>query len=227
VDEQNNIYLTETYTYETRTKIATCTAIEAGFRIALLDNIFHPQGGGQPRDRGWVDGVPATPLSDPDSPWIQLDLLCESDAGRSEFSVGQEVTASIDAEQRRLFAALHTAGHLVDALVAQLGVRHVASNHFPGQARVEYELDGKAIDKEHLAGSLQEGIDKAVAQGHPVTSGEQDGRRVITLEGLSTEFCAGTHVTDLSRLADVAIRSVKVKSGRLKVGYEAVHASLA
>ncbi|MBO0653982.1 alanyl-tRNA synthetase [Streptomyces triculaminicus] len=222
---QNNVYLTQTYTYEARTTILSSTSSAAGIRLALVDNIFHPQGGGQPSDRGWVDGIPASPVREPGSERVCLDLAPESGDDRSAFSEGQAVTAAIDAEQRRLFAALHTAGHLVDALIDPFGVRHVGSNHFPGQARVEYELDGAEVDKERMADSLREGVAKAMSQALPVISGEREGRRTITIEGFATEFCAGTHVTDLSCLADVAIRSIKVKSGRLKVGYEAHHAA--
>lgn len=227
VDTQNNVYLTQTYTYEAKTRILSCAASAAGIRLALVDNIFHPQGGGQPSDRGRVDDIPASPVRDPESGWVYVDLALESGNEQLEFSEGQVVTAAIDAEQRRLHAALHSAGHLVDALIRPFGVRHVASNHFPGQARVEYELEGAEVAKEQLAESVQEGVAKAIAQGLPISSGECDGRRTITIEGLATEFCCGTHVTDLSCLTDVSIRSVKIKSSRLKVGYEAAHVTVA
>ncbi|GHG50803.1 alanyl-tRNA synthetase [Streptomyces griseocarneus] len=226
VGTQNSVYLTQTYTYEAKTTILSRASSAAGLRIALVDNIFHPQGGGQPSDRGWVDGIPASPVRDPDSGWVHLDLVPGSEEDLPRFSEGDVVTAAIDAEQRRLFAALHTAGHLVDALIRPFGVRHVGSNHFPGQARVEYELDGAEVDKEQMADSLREGVIKAIGQGLPISSGACDGRRTITIEGLATEFCGGTHVPDLSCLTDVSIRSVKIKSGRLKVGYEAAHAAL-
>ncbi|MFE1770625.1 alanyl-tRNA synthetase [Streptomyces sp. NPDC059008] len=223
---QHNVYLTQTYTYEAKSRILSSASSAAGIRLALVDNIFHPQGGGQPSDRGWVDDIPASPVRDPESGWVYVDLVPESGNDDLGFSEGRVVTAAIDAEQRRLHAALHTAGHLVDALIRPFGVRHVGSNHFPGQARVEYELEGAEVDKQHLADSLREGVAKAIAQGLPISSGECDGRRTITIEGLATEFCGGTHVTDLSCLTDVSIRSVKIKSSRLKVGYEAVHVAL-
>ncbi|MFG2142342.1 alanyl-tRNA synthetase [Streptomyces sp. NPDC048650] len=224
---QNNVYLTQTYTYEAKSRILSRASSAVGIRLTLVDNIFHPQGGGQPSDRGWVDDNPVSPVRDPDSGWVHVDLAPESENDARAFSEGQVVTAAIDAEQRRLHAALHTAGHLVDALIRPFGVRHVGSNHFPGQARVEYELEGAEVDKEQLADSLREGVVEAIAQGLPISSGEWDGRRTITIEGLATEFCGGTHVTDLSCLTDVSIRSVKIKSSRLKVGYEAAHVALA
>ncbi|MFC4531125.1 hypothetical protein [Sphaerisporangium dianthi] len=39
-----------------------------------------------------------------------------------------------------------------------------------------------------------------------------------------TDLCGGTHVRHLGMLADVTIRSLKAKSGRLRIGYDAAHA---
>ncbi|MET9804805.1 alanyl-tRNA synthetase [Streptomyces sp. NPDC006368] len=193
-------------------------------RIALADNIFHPQGGGQPDDRGWVENIPVSPVKDGESGWVFLTLGPGDGEAGPDFSEGATVHSRVDAEQRRLHAALHTAGHLVDALVRPWGVRHVGNNHFPGQARIEYALDGAEIDKDRLADALTVELEKAVSEGLAVTAGEREGRRTITIDGLATEFCGGTHVTDLSLLTGVAIRSIKVKSGRLRVGYTAEHA---
>ena len=44
-------YLKNTYLFELQTKVA---AIEEG-KVEFEDTIFHPQGGGQPKDKGWVE----------------------------------------------------------------------------------------------------------------------------------------------------------------------------
>ncbi|AEW98792.1 alanyl-tRNA synthetase domain-containing protein (plasmid) [Streptantibioticus cattleyicolor NRRL 8057 = DSM 46488] len=221
--QQRQIYLTDTYAYEASTRVVSAERGPDTVRIALADNIFHPQGGGQPDDRGWVDQVEVRPVRDT-GPGL-VHLTCPADAAwpREAVAVGTTVTSRIDPALRRLHAALHTAGHLVDALIDEWGYRHVGSNHFPGQARVEYDLGGLDCDKDALAEGLTERLGKPLAEALPVIPGERDGRRTITIEGYATEFCAGTHVPDLSLLTGVAIRSVKVKGGRLKVGYTAEH----
>ncbi|MGI3199367.1 hypothetical protein ACRJ4W_13500 [Streptomyces sp. GLT-R25] len=99
--------------------------------------LFHPQGGGQPADRGWLEGTEIIPVRDRESGLVvatvpgggSLPLLTE----------GQKVRARIDLRARTAHAALHTAGHLVEAVGRMQGWEMVASNHFPGQARIEFQ----------------------------------------------------------------------------------------
>lgn len=44
-------YLKNTYLFELKTRIAN---IQEG-KILFEDTIFHPQGGGQPKDKGWIE----------------------------------------------------------------------------------------------------------------------------------------------------------------------------
>lgn len=43
-------YLKNTYLFQLHTKIAN---IHEG-KVLFEDTIFHPQGGGQPKDKGWI-----------------------------------------------------------------------------------------------------------------------------------------------------------------------------
>ncbi|GAA2879080.1 alanyl-tRNA synthetase [Nonomuraea rubra] len=214
---QKQLYLSDTYLLDVVTQIVD--ADRSAPWVTLNDNIFHPQGGGQPSDQGTVDGVNARPRRAGDSV-VVLDLDCApEDAPR----VGDMVTVSIDPGLRRLHAALHTAGHLIDALARRFGLCHVGNSHFPGQARVEYLLDGREVAKEGLAEFLEEGIAAAIREELPVTSSSHEGQRAVTIRGLGTDLCGGTHVPHLGMLAEVTIRSIKAKSGRLRIGYDAAH----
>lgn len=214
---QRQLYLTDTYLNSVRTRVIRARADGDGHSVILSENIFHPQGGGQPSDRGTVDDVPAVPRRDQSDGLIVLNVTAER-----EMRPGDEVTASIDIELRKLHAALHTSGHLVDSLMRQLGYRYIANNHFPGQASVEYALDAD-IDKESLHQALTEGIAQAIAAQLPVTAGTRDGLRTITIESLGTEPCGGTHVPHLGALGNLRIRSIKAKGSRLRIGYDAAH----
>lgn len=219
---QRQVYLDDTYLTEIVTAVVRTDAGESGPALLLADNIFHPQGGGQPSDKGTVNGIPAVPRRHDGA--VLLDLH-----GEAEFpvpAVGDSVTVEIDRELRRLHAALHTAGHLIDALVRRHGLLHSGNIHFPGQARIEYHLDGRAVDRESLAAELKVGIEDAITARLPVTSTSDMGQRSITIEGLGSDLCGGTHVPHLGALEHVVIRSIKAKSGRLRVGYDARHADL-
>lgn len=221
---QKQHYLTNTYQSDITTTVTDSRASVDGFRICLMDNIFHPQGGGQPADQGTVNNITAVPVRDinePDS--VLLELLSPDPYHCPE--PGEQVHAQIDLEQRKFHAALHTAGHLVDALVRRScsKARHHSNNHFPEQARIEYTIDPAPIDKTALAATLQDNIDDALTCAANVFSSYAEGSRTVTIDGFGTDFCGGTHVDHLGLLDEVLIRSVKVKSGKLRVGYSARH----
>lgn len=216
--QQRQLYLTDTYLDSVRTRVLRAGAGGEEHWVILSENIFHPQGGGQPRDRGTVDDVPAVPRRDPSDGLVVLDVAA---IGR-EIRTGDEVTASIDIGLRRLHAALHTAGHVVDSLMRRLGYKYIANNHFPGQASVDYTLD-TSVDKARLHEALTDGIAEAVMARLPVTAGERDGLRAVTIESLGTEPCGGTHVPHLGAIQGLRIRSIKTKGNRLRVGYDAAH----
>ncbi len=117
-----------------------------------------------------------------------------------EFAVGR-VRARIDLEVRTAHAALHTAGHLIEAVGRAKGWEMVASNHFPGQARIEFqvpEADARLADpegREAVTAELRAAVATAVADDLPVTARYlPDGRRVVSLGALHSAPCGGTHV---------------------------------
>lgn len=215
---QRHIYLEDTYHFAADTRVADAGESEKGPWVTLEDNLFHPQGGGQPGDRGKIGDAEAHPFKVPDADEHLVRLACER-----EFAVGETVTSVIDPELRRLHAALHTCGHVVDGFVRALGCRHRVSNHFPGQARIEFDSGQERPDLEALAASVEESTRRALESDRKVYAAERDGLRYVVIDGLHEDPCGGTHVSSLGMLAGFSLRSVKVKGGVLKVGYAVEH----
>lgn len=218
---QRQRYLEDTYLCRVRTRVAARGEDGCGRWVALAENIFHPQGGGQPSDRGTLEGLPVEPRRGQTGHLILLYPLATSE-GTSPFPVGSEVLAQVDESARRKHAALHTAGHLISGTLGELGFRFVASNHFPGQARVELQPP-EAVDLDEMRMYLERRLDEAIAADLAVTAARSGEPRYVTIEGMAPDPCAGTHVPSLARLADLRIRSIRRKSGRLKVGYDVDH----
>ena len=88
---------------------------------------FHPQGGGQPSDQGTVaplggGGAPlalTTVRAAPDG--AVLHFLAPADA--AALAIGARAALHVDAAWRATCARLHSAGHAIDAAMAQLGFR--------------------------------------------------------------------------------------------------------
>jgi Ser-tRNA(Ala) deacylase AlaX len=215
--EQQATYLEDSYLTEVVTRVVAVGG--SGSRIAVRENVFHPQGGGQPADRGWIGEAAGVPVRDDDG---LVYLLVSEPTGLSE---GDVVRARVDAELRLLHAALHTAGHVVDGVTRSEGWTWAGNNHFPGQARIEFTSPGP-IELSGAAERIQAGVDTAIAADLAVTAVAKDGHRVVRIGDLHQEPCGGTHVRSLADLASVTITGVKVKKGRVRVSYTATHRPL-
>ncbi|MFJ9967591.1 metal-dependent hydrolase [Streptomyces avermitilis] len=144
----------------------------------------------------------------------------------------QKVRARIDLQTRAAHAALHTAGHLVEAVGRMQGWETVGSNHFPGQARIEFQApqtDARLADpegREEVSAALRAAAAAAVADDLSVFARcLADGRRVVHLDALHAAPCGGTHVRTLGDLAEVVPPTLKVKKGCIRVSYTATHRS--
>ncbi|MFD3355478.1 alanyl-tRNA editing protein [Streptomyces fradiae] len=215
---QRHIYLEDTYRFTVTTQVVDAGTGELGSWLTLRDNVFHPQGGGQPSDVGTVGDMAVRPFKAPGTDTHVVRLSCERLP-----EVGDEVTSSVDPEVRRRHAALHTCGHVVDGFVRELGFRHRVSNHFPGQARIEFDAGADKPDLEQLARTVEERTRRAIEDDRKVYASESGDLRLIGIDGLHEDPCGGTHVSSLGQLTGFSLRSVKVKGGVLKVGYVVEH----
>jgi Ser-tRNA(Ala) deacylase AlaX len=213
-NEQHQCYLDDTYLFSIETAVCATGQDDAGRAwIALQNNIFHPQGGGQPSDVGWIHDMPAVPA--------RVDRLVV--VGLPDGAVaptGEVVHARLDPGARLAHAALHTAGHLVDGLLQEQGYTFMRSNHFPGQARVEAVIDTE-VDKDALRARMEHRLKETVAADLPVRAVWEGDTRVVSIGDLHHDRCGGTHLRSLAELHSVTIRSIKSKGGIIKVGYDA------
>lgn len=219
---QVRTYLDDTYADQVDTRVIAAGQRDGRSWVAVEHCLFHPQGGGQPADRGWLDDVEVVPVRDAESGLVVTE--------GPVLAVGQRVRARIDLRLRLAHAALHTAGHLVEAAGRARGWVLAGSNHFPGQARVEFTdplADPRLADpegREEVTAELRKAVAAAVDENLPVTAQtDEAGLRTVCLGDLHAAPCGGTHVRALGDLADLALPTVKVKKGRIRVSYSAAH----
>src|SRR4051812_27301349 len=221
-------YYADTYEEQAQTQVAATGEHDGTPWVAVEHCLFHPQGGGQPADRGWVDGHEIVPVRDHESGLV-VTVAC-GETTLPAFSIGQPVEVRIDLPARLAHAALHTAGHLIEAAGRAQGWVLAANNPFPGQARLGFTPLASAARLASLEGreeateALQTEATKAIAEDLPVTwENDAEGRRIVHLAHLHSAPCGGTHVRSLGDLDDVVVPTLKVKKGRIRVSYNATH----
>jgi Ser-tRNA(Ala) deacylase AlaX len=221
-------YLLDTYCGAVTTEVQGTGEDEEGQWLVLANNIFHPQGGGQPADVGTIDDIRVVPFRLPEDRSVVAVRL---GGVATTFAAGQSVTARIDLELRRLHAALHTAGHVIQAIAEKRGWSVVANNHFPGQARVEFKpsLADSALladdtGRSETAVVSQSEIDRVISEGLDVKSHvDEAGFRTVLIGDWHATPCGGTHVRNLGDLAEVQLSSVRMKKGTARIAYDASH----
>jgi Ser-tRNA(Ala) deacylase AlaX len=145
----------DTYKYELESKVVSFGKDEKDGNVEVVfeRTIFHPQGGGQPSDEGFVilgnNIINVISLNyDKQKDIIKHKLDLKEEKG---LKINDTVKMSINSEKRLLYARLHSAGHLVDMAVSKLGLKLKPGKgyHFPESPYVEYEgfLEEDKVEK--------------------------------------------------------------------------------
>jgi misacylated tRNA(Ala) deacylase len=203
-------------------------------RVVLDRSAFHPGGGGQVSDAGWLEhsgGVVAvTGIETVDGEvWHVL-------ADEVELSGG--VVVKVDADHRSRVAQLHTNSHVLNALVYDRFPGTLVTGaqiNADGSGRMDFDLS--AVDNDVLRG-LDSGVNDVIRRGVDVRSiyvdaGDADivaglvrslsvappptpnGKlRVIDIEGVDRQACGGTHLSNTGQSRPFRITKVENKGKR-------------
>jgi Ser-tRNA(Ala) deacylase AlaX len=190
------------------------------YAIVELDQTwFAPKGGGQQSDQGRMDESLVVDVRYGANDSIQHLLPLEA---IDLFTVGQIVTLDVDAQRRESNCILHTAGHLVAQVAEKVlpNSRAVQGHHWPGEARVELDVDHD-FDIQSTQLQIEALLATIIKEDRRIhyTDG-LSSRRTVRIEGFEPIECGGTHVASLASLGSVLLRNAKHKKGRLKIGYE-------
>ena len=215
---------------------------EDGRSVVLLDQtIFYPQGGGQPYDKGVIEGPSGKFLVEE----VRFADGVVKHIGKFEsgsFQIGEIVKCLVDEARRALHSRIHSAGHVVDMAVTTLKLDWIPGKgyHFPEGPYVEYagSLDG--LDKEKLKTDIENLCNKFVEENretkllfmdkekmkevcHFVPDYIPEGKPArVVMYGDFGVPCGGTHVSGLSEIGSMTIRKIKTEGDNIRVAYDVV-----
>lgn len=230
------LYQQDTYLFKSTTSVLEIRTLEDGRIAVILDQtIFYPQGGGQPCDTGTISSNQAR--------FVVTDVRLDASGTvyhmgtfeQTMFAPGDSVELEINQDRRIRNAKLHSAGHLLDCAVTQLGLQLKPSKgyHFSEGPYVEYEGDVtstpemiQAIEsKIHaLIGAdipviIEElSYEQALQQG--IKAPEGKSARIVAFQGFEPCGCGGTHIKSAGQIGSIKIRKIKSKGGFTRISYE-------
>lgn len=188
--------------------VLECTPVEQQFAVVLQSTIFHPQGGGQPFDTGWLGQSTV--------------LKVVQEAERIVHYVDQPVAlgpvqARVDGQRRTLHTRLHSAGHLIGNAGETLGWMPIKAHHWPGEGKISFIRGESAQDMQ--ADTLQEQVNQWIGADLPRHMTLDGGTREVGFGDLPAYACGGTHVQALAQVGQVTILGLSEKKGTLSVRY--------
>ncbi|MCA3262038.1 MAG: alanyl-tRNA editing protein [Telmatospirillum sp.] len=212
-------------------KTATAQVVAASSAGIVLDRtIFYPMGGGQPGDTGTLVRADGMRIVIADTRKGEGGILHVAADGQTLPETGEAVTLEIDWARRHRHMRMHTALHLLCAVVpagvtgGQIGA---------DRSRLDFDPGEVVFDK----AAIEAGLNRLIAQDAVVAprwveESELDARpelvrtmsvqpprgagrvRLLEIEGVDLQPCGGTHVARTGEIGAVVVEKIESKGKR-------------
>jgi misacylated tRNA(Ala) deacylase len=197
--------------------------------VAVNRTVFYPLGGGQPGDTGTMSW-PAGNARIVDTRYGESgEILHFVEDGCTLPAVGDTVHLALDWERRYRHMRMHTAMHLLGA-VLKYGV--TGGNISADKSRLDFDMED-TVDKEAVAAAIQ----SLVEEDHPIScrwisDAELDANpelvrtmsvqpprgkgevRLLEIKDVDLQPCGGTHLGSTAEVGKVRIGKVEKKGRR-------------
>lgn len=193
--------------------------------IVLSETIFHPQGGGQPSDKGQLNDLEIVAVREnKDERSVQglptiYHFIDFKTAASLQPTIQQNIVLTLDVQFRKQCAHSHTAGHLIadviehDPKFSSLQAKSTQGHHFPGSEYIKVLAATMPPNLEELCHQLNTSITNLIMTNHlSVTTIHQNGIRHIKI-GDFARMCGGTHIKAIHELEGMKVAQVRAKSG--------------
>lgn len=211
---------------------ATVVGVNALGGIVLDRTVFYPTGGGQPGDSGALrlaDGrtirIATTVKGDGEENVVHVPA-----EGETAPAVGTQVTVAIDWDRRYMHMRMHTALHLMCALVPH-GV--TGGRIGADKSSLDFDIGDASLDKD----AISEGLNRLVDEDHAVaarwiTEAELDAQpdlvrtmsvqpprgsgrvRLLDIPSVDLQPCGGTHVARTGEIGALTVTKIENKGKR-------------
>lgn len=207
--------------------IVTGTKEEQGYWVTLEQSYFYPESGGQPADRGTLNGIPVLDVQIKEGyVWHRLaSPLLET-----------EVQGEVDDDIRTDHAAQHTAQHVISAILQdEFQIKTVSFRTGTEESTLDLDLD---TWDDTLQNRLEERLRMVIQAKLPITATEYTEEaalqlplrktpqvtgeiRVVQIGELDYSACGGTHLASTSELELILFTGLEKVRGNIHLAYVA------
>jgi misacylated tRNA(Ala) deacylase len=198
--------------------------------VVLDRTVFYANSGGQPGDTGAITTADGTRIPVGNAVYTdqaKTEIAHVVEAGAPALKAGDTVTAEIDWDKRYARMRMHTALHLLSAVLP-----YAVTGGSVGDAdgRLDFDIPEAGLDKDAIAAKLAEmiatdapvssrwitdaeleanpGLVKTMSVKPPMGTGRV---RLIEIENLDLQPCGGTHVRKVGEIGSVRVTGIEKK----------------
>jgi misacylated tRNA(Ala) deacylase len=202
--------------------------------LTLDRTVFYATSGGQPGDRGRLVAASGSELVVATAVYVDAAKAeiahVPADGARERPRIGETVTATIDWELRYARMRMHSALHLLSAV---LPYPVTGGSVGETESRLDFDIPEAGLDKDEITAKLNAmiatdaavhtrwisdeeladnpGLVKTMSVKPPMGTGRV---RLVEIEGLDLQPCGGTHVRRISEIGQVRVTQIE-KKGKL------------
>jgi misacylated tRNA(Ala) deacylase len=224
------LFRDDSYLKECEARVLSLTA-QGG--IVLDRTVFYANSGGQPGDTGVLTGPGGTRVVIETAIYIdaaKTEIAHVPAAGSPALKAGDKVTATIDWDKRYARMRMHTALHLLSAV---LSYPVTGGSVGENESRLDFDIPDSGLDKDAITAKVSEmiasnaavssrwisdeelaanpGLVKTMSVKPPMGSGRV---RLIEIASLDLQPCGGTHVRSVAEIGAVRVTQIE-KKGKL------------
>ncbi len=191
-------------------------------RVVLSKTFFHPEGGGQPADKGTLNDFEVKDVQKEDDRIYHY-------VPNHPFEEGQEVKGEIDEEYRVYCMRAHTGSHVVFGAAREMfgDVNYSGFEIGEDKIRIDFETDekignrellelerssnGAILDRLEISTRLvdREELERLNGLAYAKELPDEEEVRLVEIEGWDTATCSGTHLSNTIEVGRISILGKK------------------
>ena len=223
------MYLHDPYTTNFDAQIVT--TIDNG--ITLDKTYFHPEGGGQPADRGYIEGIPVADVQESEEGIVHY-------LPENTFHEGQPVRCEIDKNFRLYCMKSHTGAHIIFGAARKLlkNVRYAGFGIGKTSTRIDFGTgqkidDSVLLEMEYLSNRVvlenrkilsyfSDEVEKRRLKDMVYAKEMPSGRiRVVEIADWDIAACSGTHFKSTQEIGLIKIiGKMKLQKGVTRIEFK-------
>ena len=224
--ETRLLYYKDAYLRECTARILDMQKDKQGPWLLPEQTVFYPGGGGQPADKGTIDGKAVESIRKKGQ---RLWHLVPGFRGKS----GSSVQMEIDWPRRFYMMQQHSGQHLISNAAMDYKFNTVSVHFGEAHTLIEFDVPSAAADilaelerkvntliRAHLPLRIH-WTDRESAQKFPLRrpAGNWERLRILEIEGRDYSACGGTHVNNTAEIGLVKIIGTEKIRGHLRIRF--------